>query len=128
MTTEKMKPKEFWVEPETSDTEGFVTDNRLLAIQLPNLTHVVEYSAFYKVVQERDAEREVFKKLSNEASQRADRYMNKNADLESKLKLATETMNLIKKHGYGVNIEKNLVIRNTATVLDETLAKIGGVE
>jgi hypothetical protein len=35
-----------------------------------------------------------------------------------------EALELINKFGYGVNVEKNLKVRNTASVVEEVLAEI----
>ena len=36
-----------------------------------------------------------------------------------------EALKLVRKFGYGVNIEKNMVIRNTADIVQSVLAEMG---
>lgn len=41
--------------------------------------------------------------------------------LKTELDAALEALRLVQKYGYGVNIEKNLVVRNTADIVAQVL-------
>ena len=67
----------------------------------------------------------VVKELEAELSNRsAASYFLRNVELSEKLAKAKEALTLIDKFGHGVSIEKNLVVRNTATVVSEVLNEI----
>lgn len=50
-----------------------------------------------------------------------------NKTLTTQLRVAKEALKLVDRFGYGVNVEKNMVIRNTADVVTAALTKIESI-